>query len=650
MIIFVFSDTQSYDYDYNLLGGHFISYRDQIYSNIDSYQSESYHALETTKKFESKFLPTIHRSGSVHKQDSPNEPAQGDAEVDAYRRTMSVRKNRSRSFLNNEFALFSMTLVLVFHHYLGSISQVGFCLHDADREDIPQDEEFVEARKRNTRRRITGKHSPAFALPSVRSDGSPSLLDFFTMALDTIDLFWRILLSPQVFERTLFGVAQALWPPGHGRVDMLDRISSDMLQSIAALKWRVLCRAKTPPFTLLHMSHPRCPQQILHRRYESFMQLPHCCLDEGWSIPVREDLHQHDDDELDDLVERLRFHVSNFSKNSRGVSSREENMHAGQRTHAAGWRASPKLFARQTCQMILQTSLANFAKRSGVTSHHQAPANVRKACKVVQTRKVIHKRPHQFGRAMFTWIASQKRSGSTASLPEMRAQWKTMPQETRDIWERKHRLQVAFRRHIASQAKHHAEQALPEHEVPRSPWGIGDHQHPLKEENLSTFLKTFSQKATGMEALRQARGLEARALYEKYAAGAARYHSMDAATAFARSSFGDPIDDAVANADDGLWSKCAEASKLRKSCLDCHPGVCATTDAAMIPAITALTAALPKKNGILHLELVKPAAKDRVVLFARTVVGLLALGDRKGLAEKIRCLFLCCETFEDPVS
>eukprot|EP00438_Fugacium_kawagutii_P016685 Skav223979 [mRNA] locus=scaffold1107:330082:331695:- [translate_table: standard] len=529
---------------------------------------------------------------------------------------MSVRKNRSKQFLCSEFAHFSICLVLVFHHLLGNITKVGFKLHDSDKVGIPNGVDTV----RRKRARLRGKQSVSLQLPPL-DERQYSMLDYFSVSLDTIDLLWDNVLSNEVFSKTMFGVAEAFWPAGHPRASMLERICSDALQSIAALKWRVITRAMAPPYNLLHMCQPECPAEILEKRYRSFMGLPDCCLDAGWSTPVQGDVLQQEEES--DRIQRLRFHVQNFLENGRGVSSREECQHATQRKFANGFASLPTTFPSQVAHMTLKASLEHFSSRAGktVSQVQGIPQQIKRQVRNVRQDRVIHKRPRQYGSAMFLYINAQRRDGVRTSVQELRQQWKELAPAAKESWARKHRLKVASRRIQIQQTQAHLEERARAERTPQTPWGIGDARWPLKEEHVEKFLSPFRSKVTGLQAMQESNAQEVADLRSEYGSGILKYNSMDAAYACAKASFGPMIDDDLVSGC-GLWKEMLATPKLKRTCLDNHPGLCSTVDQAILSGVQALVAAFPNKNGLVLVELGSRLPDQRAHVFVRVVTGL----------------------------
>eukprot|EP00438_Fugacium_kawagutii_P033553 Skav211087 [mRNA] locus=scaffold2002:161067:162758:+ [translate_table: standard] len=553
--------------------------------------------------------------------------AQAGGQEDAWRKTLSIRKHRSKSFLTHQFAAFSILLVLAFHYYLGKLGTIGFGLHDADRQDIA-DKTSTQKQDQKRKRRLRYKGAQLFEfLHDGEGDQGYSFLHFFGATLDAINIFWKLLTEPQTYARSLFAIVEMFWPQGHLRCDLHTRISGDVLKTVAALKWRIILRAKRAPYNLLQLGEDTCPQELAQTRMDTFLTTPSCCLDPWWAQPVLQ--HVESQDEYSLQVECLKKHVQAFRSNARGVSSREETQHAAQRTLAAGWKASPPMFERQCAEMILRNSWEYFASRSK-GAQRGAPEAVRAASKIVRKRKILHPRPNQLGSPMFAWIAHRRKAGCTDTVAELRAQWKNLAQGVKETWARKHRLAVATRRFVNKQVSQSA--ALEERDSSnRTPWGVGDSRYPLDPQHVANFLEPFRKRETGMGELERLASISVEAAdFRQKVHDGTKYHSIEAAVLSAKASFGSPITDK--NACCGTWGKVLECAKAGKVCMDIHPGVCKTADKAMLPAISALASALPHKDGmVLMLELAGRPARDRAYTFVRVVVGQILWEVGRGL-------------------
>ena len=566
-------------------------------------------------------------------------PAAHGEDEDPYRRAMSIRKSRAKQFFSNEWALFTLLLVLVYHHFLGRVTKIAFRLRDTDKP-IPDDPEGEPAYKR---KRLLFKGYQAFQEVEPRKCRVP---DIFSTSLDCVNIFWKILTSTVAFNGSVFGLLPHFWPRSSSFEDLYDRLVGDTLKTICGLKWRVMSRERVAPYSLLEMVQNDPPPELLQAQTKKFMSLPLCCQDPFWVKPVIEDLSQLPG--LEEQIEKLQSHIQSFQKTGRVVSAREENCHATQRLAAGCWRAKPTLFEKQSAQMVLTDSYQNHRSRTK-TQLGGAPLAVKQASKSLRARKVVHKRPRQFGSAMFHYMSAERKAGSQASEPQLRQQWKNLTAPQRETWITKHRLNVASRR-FAKSFVQQREGTDTSDAVKASPWNLGVGEYPLKPEFLANYLQPFQRKATGLEQLGRVKTPQAIRLKEKYENGRARYHSMTAAECSARSLFCEDVDDS--NAHSGTWGKAAACSRPQKTCDQLHIGVCRTRDEALFSDIFTLVERLPKKdNAILMLELSGRPAQQRVVTFVRMIIGLGIGGGMCPCKGKVKhvCFLLGAEQFRQSV-
>lgn len=542
-----------------------------------------------------------------------NDPA--NADDDPFRRAMFVRKKRSKDFLDSDLAAFNLLLVLTFHHYMSRIQQAAFSLHDGDKSGI--DLKASEKQQARKKKRLLFKGAEHFHAPPVLRDREPSLLDVYSQSRDIINLFWRLLTMADGFDQTLFCVPAAFWPSSLSEDAKLSRLSSDIMKTIAGLQWRILYRAKMAPYSLLQLADPSFPDDVAEERVESFLQTPSCCLDSFWGQPVKDHILAEDPE---NQLFLMKEHIHNFAKNSRGVTSREESLHAVQRRKAGGWSSAPIPFRKQASMMVLHTSSVNFVARGGRDHKFGAPSPLKKASRMVRKREVKHVRPRQLGNPVFFYMQAARKNGSTLTNKELNLEFKNLVPAEKDMWSRRSRLHVARKRWVDQQVK--AEEAdKPAAQPPQSPWDLGDNRYPLKTSCLELFLQNFQQKNVGIENLKkfEQHNMEVATMLKKISQGQ-QYHSRDAATAFSRAMLGEQITEQ--NCLDGSWKHAAEGSRVPKPCGEEHPGVCKSIHAAMLPKIQAFCQTLPKVDCILMMELHGSRRQcDRIALFFRMVVG-----------------------------
>ena len=535
---------------------------------------------------------------------------------------MSVRKNRSKAFLANEFAAYTIFVTLIFHHYIGRVTKIAFKLHDEDKSSLL--EKPLSEKEKKRMRRATFKGAQLFHIPDFEEGERYGMVDLFDAARDTINMFWRALLSPEAFANSMFALAAELfWPSNRPVSDMLEHISRDILKAIAGLKWRLLQKAKEFPYKFLPLHQTGASEADWEAALKEFLGLPQCCLDVWWSRPVRLAVVLHPGPE--EQLRVFRNHIESFANSVRSVSSREENLHAQQRRCAAGSDAAAKTFEKQAAQMVLRQSWDNFCARCKVKPRG-APAAVRAASKVVRKGAIKSSRPHQLGNALFSYVASRRRADSTLAFDVLKAEWNGMSEAERAPWKSRQRLKVATRRFQERLVLKHKDQQQQQLDQEfKTPWGLGSSEYPLKPELLQEFTTPFRKKNTGMRHLASLETQPAKLFHDAVQAGRKVYHSMDAAVLGSKAMLGQPITNQIAA--DGTWGKISKLPKAPKPCMFLHPGVCKSKEGHMLPAINSMWQSLPRKDGaVLMLELtLKRRGRNPIpqkgVVFLRMVTG-----------------------------
>ena len=531
---------------------------------------------------------------------------------------MAVRKQRSKQFVSNKYAAFNMLFTLAFHYLLTRVAATAFALMNADRDDIAN-KKPTQREEGRLRKRLRFKGAQAFleAEQQQKNPGS-TMTEVFANTAEVIDLLWQILTSPSALNDTIFAVVVSFWPQGASRQDMLDRITVDILKTLCGLKWRILYQSHMPPYKYIYLhtanSDDDNANAAASEATAELLGFASCCLDPFWARPVQSELKQIADPS--EQASRLQYHINNFASNCRGVSSREENMHAQQRVSAGGFKSKAALFPRQAAECVLRNSLDNFTSRTGIVGN-TAPPEVKAASRVARTRKVCHKRPRQFGSTMIFYMSARKREGANLSNKELRDEWANLPQPAKARWKAQHVAKVASQR----LAKRMVQQSSAANDsgASRSPWGIGDNRHPLKEEHLKRFLQPFQKRATGIDALAQCTSPEAVQLHTACVNRETKYHSSDCGTVAARELLGKVIDDH--NSTEKTWGEVTECTRQKHGCFEKHPGICATVDEKKLSQIEALSRVLPQGSNILMFELGSRPARDRLAIYVRVITG-----------------------------
>lgn len=530
--------------------------------------------------------------------------ANADAQ-DQFHRAMAVRKRRSKQFFENPLCVFTMLNTLVFHHYLTRVTAAAFELHNSDKEGIPL--KPSKAQEAKQRKRLLFKGAQVLEEPQDSGEEHASLLKMYGRAREVVSLLWTVLSSLDAIERTAFCVPMAYWPENMSKADMFQRLSLDILKSIAALKFRILEKSTIPPYSLLEMAMPGASPELLSAKTHEFLSTPQCCLDAFWAKPVQQKVLSEADQ-----PRTLHMLAARFSASCRGVSSREEALHAKQRKQARGWEGAPILFVRQAGETVLQTAWENFSARTGI-QEKGAPENVKAASKIVRKRVIKHPRPKAFGSPYLFFRNAAKKSFPTETNEQIHQRWHNLSPEELQNWKMRQRLQSGRKKWMKAEL----EKRKPEDKDRKSgntPWGLGDDRFPLKESYLRDYLQPYRKKNTG---LRELHTLEKPTPeVSSILQGRKQYHSMDTATAAAR-AFLHPSE-VTAHSD--TWAKVVELPRIRKACPELHPGLCKEVDAAILPKVNGFWQSLPKHDCILMLVR-NGSAQQRIAVFVQLVVG-----------------------------
>eukprot|EP00438_Fugacium_kawagutii_P000469 Skav217122 [mRNA] locus=scaffold783:282755:286276:- [translate_table: standard] len=505
-------------------------------------------------------------------------------------------------------------MALCFHFVLTHVAATAFALMNADRDDLIK-KQLPQKQEKLFRRRLRFKGAQALLDAEQPKIPGSTLTEVFANTAEVVDLLWTVLTSPGALTDSIFSVVVAFYPHGNSRSDMLKRMTEDIFKTLSGLKWRILYQNHAPPYKYLQCS---APDFDASNATIEFLAMRPCCLDPSWARPIQEQLQQFND--LEEQVSQFQKHIKTFTGNCRGVSSREENMHATQRVSAGGWKSKAKLFVRQAAECVLRASLENFTSRTGIAPN-TAPPHIKAASQVVRTKKIIHKRPRQYGSAMFYFIAARKKENPQQTQEELRQEWTQLAPAIKLSWKTQHVAAVASRR----MAKKHMEKQTADasnFQASSSPWGLGDSRHPLKEQHMVDFLEPFQRRSTGIEALGECKSPQAVQLHRAYTNNQKRYHSADTSVATAREILGSIIDENKTKEDNNTWKEVAECERKKPGCFEKHPGLCDTIHANKLSQVEALSRMIPKGNGILFLELGSRPARDRLAIFALVITGL----------------------------
>ena len=367
-----------------------------------------------------------------------------DADMDAYRQNMALRKKRSKKFLDEPTTTFSLLFCLTLHSILELPVKVCFRLYNADKEGMKIPTIPEKNKRHNLARRCRVKQSEVLDVPDLdclSEERAYTIADLKRVSSSVVAYMWDSLTRPLPMSR--FNVAAVFWPEDQGRDQMFKCMTTDMLRSVAGIRWRIFDRYDSIPYVLLQMLPETCSWETRQVLTKKFCDMSACCLDSGWGRPVQKHILQVLDAEGEDAaVSRLLTLVSKFSQECRGVSLREENLHALQKRFAGGWRGKARPFAYQSAQTVLAISGRNFAARRLFS-----PLPSWKATKkLFRKGQIVHTRPKQYGSALFTFMAVKLQSGSRQTKHELRCAWKAMTVEEKHPWVVRHKSQVARRR------------------------------------------------------------------------------------------------------------------------------------------------------------------------------------------------------------
>lgn len=517
---------------------------------------------------------------------------------------MAVRKSRSLAFMRNPLSAFSLFMMLTMNLLLQNIVGVAFKLIKVGL-DMPSE-------KRSKRRRLRHKaspHSPDHVEDDKDDNRKYSILDVLKTTQSALQLLWRVLQC--AVENSVFCVAAAFYPPEAQapRNEMYEQISSDVLKTIAGLKFRIIQRFAESPFSLVDLTQDT-PEPVVRKKLDAFLGQRKCCLDVGWSQPVQADLLKEEHDQLGLLLD----HVDQFRKNGRSVTVREEALHAQQRRLANGFHSRPKPFPRQAAESVVAVAAANFTARGGRANLQAAPPRVVQGVRKVRKNKLKHTRPSQMGNPMLTFVSTKLRANPGTTREHWRQQWTTLPPSARTSWTLRHKTQVRQRR---TADKLHAEARAKDAESVSTPWGMGDAEFPLRASFVSDLLDMFQDRERAEAALKDIGSPETAEFLE--AMKTKKYHSRDVAYHFCCQRMGCKIDESAAEV--GTWHAVQQASPTSQSCMELHPGLCATADAAIVAALPAFMKQIPKEDGVLKFERSGCAANEKFTVFVRAVLG-----------------------------
>ena len=513
--------------------------------------------------------------------------------------------------MRNPLSAFSLFNMLTMTLLLMNIVAVAFKLITSEKEALQIPSKGAEE-KRKKRRRFRHKIPPDF--PQVIDDAEDdnrkySLLDVLKASQSTLQLLWRMLQC--TIENSVFCVAAAFYPAEAEapRDEMYRQISHDVLRTIAGLKFRIIQRFDTSPFNLVDLTQDT-PEPVARKKLDAFLGQSKCCLDVGWSQPVQADVLKEQHDQLGLLLD----HIDQFRKNGRSVTVREEALHAQQRRIASGYSARPKKFQRQAAESVVAVAAENFIARGGRANLQAAPPQVVQGVRTVRKGTLKHSRPSQMGNPMLTFISSKMRANPGTSKDHWVGQWQTLPPNTKTSWVLRHKTQVRQRRAVD---KARADARAKDAESASSPWAMGDANYPLRASFVFELLEMFQNRDSAEAAIKDLDFPGAAEFLE--AMQTKKYHSQDVAYHYCCQLMGNKIDEKDAQV--GTWHAVQQAEPASASCMELHPGLCATADAQILAELPAFMKQIPKEDCVLKFERTGCASNQKFTVFVRAVLG-----------------------------
>lgn len=283
---------------------------------------------------------------------------QGEDDAAAFRRLQSRRKAKALDFLKDKFSTFNLLLTVSLAHGTARITNYCFELVNADKADLVKKQgERAAARMRI---RIRSKGPEAFQ--DLQDPQSRLHFHGVTVRCQSfVNTSWTQLLS-EAHQSTTAAVPCAYWPRDEPVTLRHKMVAEDVLRNIAAIKWRMVDRFATPPWSFSKLVLANVDPQDWSRSLQSFLEISPCCLDTWWSRPLQQHLKGSDPANREVFFQRA---VTRFYASLRPVSLREEQSHAVQRKVAGGMHATALTSNIQRAASVVQTVKKNFELRGG---------------------------------------------------------------------------------------------------------------------------------------------------------------------------------------------------------------------------------------------------------------------------------------------
>ena len=429
-------------------------------------------------------------------------------------------------------------------------------------------------------------------------------------------------------EASTFEVAKAFWPSAESQSDMCKALTENILRNVAALKWRILSRLAQPPLSCAELEkymengalrtspgeqEDEEMASALSRHCEKLLSSKPCCLDWNWARQVRDEVQAC---ARADREKCFSKHAASFLRSFRGSSLQEETTHALQRKIAGGDAGHARRFHSQASNFVVQRLARAFHKRGG-RQLATAPAAVKAAAKVARVKKVIHKRPKQFGSPAFFYVAQQQRQGDQRTNKELLLAWKNLDDQSKAVWKSRQVLQATMRRRVDRDRQ----QAESNVAALQTTWHVGDQDFPLRQEFIDNLLNPFRLRDSGLAKLAEMDDADCKEYADRVRSGH-KYHSMDAARLFCQASLAAQLTDEIA---DGTSMPILSVRCEGAPCPMKHPGLCVTRDAQKMDDVFALVKALPAESCLVRCEATIPR-KAKFFVFARAILGQGGVG------------------------
>ena len=525
-------------------------------------------------------------------------------ETEHYRRLNNTRKTRAKKFLADPLTRYQIISTLTLACILAPMVRLFFALHEC----VDSAKASSQAKEKRFRARMFFKGQ----YDNLRRDGETPIrynfADVSVAAQKAVDQLW---------EGSVFRIACAFWPAGHSKTEMFASLCDDRLLNLCQIKWRISYKFLQQPFCAANLdrynSLAESPPGLAQRSCDQLMKSSKCCLDPHWGQPIQELLSGTEPEA------RLGIYfkeIKSFFKSFRPTSLKEEKAHSVQRKFAGGFTSVCTSFPQQACSSVLVDVATNYHLCGG-RDLKRAPTEVRKHAKRARLGvNKKHKRPRQFGNAMFTYISKSKGSKSTETAI---SDWKGLSKDQKDWWRSVHQMQVRQRKKKSEEGNGVDDKGSSA--ALSTPLHLGCADWPLKLDMLEDFLRPFRSKQTGMAMLENLSGSrdfpaqqECQDYKKQVEAGRTKYHSMTAAALASKAISVSHVSKDTRIAKETMKKMLSDPGH-QHHCLSKHPGCCKTRHSAQIKSIQQMVKLFPRVGCVVRCELAKK------VIYAKVTVG-----------------------------